>query len=110
MKQYPSDCGFPRCGCTNYTGTAVSLNVTAMLLGTNCWPLATPGNALSYSLGCVGDIPKMIMHSSSDCSGDCVLATTEESISTECTPSVRARSQAPFQSDQQTPLARATTH
>jgi hypothetical protein len=52
----------------------------------------------------------MIMHSSSDCSGDCVLATTEESMSTECTPSVRARSQAPFQSDQQTPLARATTH
>jgi len=93
MKQYAGS----DTGCT---GVAVSLSMTDVMTamsGTNCFPLETPGSALSYSLGCVGDVPKMIMHSSSDCSGDCVLATSEESVSTECTPSVRARSQAPFQ-------------
>jgi hypothetical protein len=84
---------------TGCTGAALLSIPGTDIMGTDCIPLfGTSDNAISYSIGCVGDIPKMIVHSSSDCSGDCVFATTE-GMSTECTPSVRARSQAPFQSN-----------
>jgi hypothetical protein len=89
---------------TGCTGTAQTMNYqqAAIQGGSNCFPMDALdfGMALYYSMGCVGDTPKMIMHNTSDCSDSCVYAMNmaQFGVNTECTPSVRARSRVPLPS------------
>jgi len=81
-------------GCTGVALMSMDMTaLTAMMLGgSGCISMPMDGPdapqvPLSYSLGCVGDVPKMIVHNSTDCSGGCALAQSSEDMSTECTPS-----------------------